>query len=111
MATTHYRAPVLTFLFVFACKVGGNGGDDDSPAHDPLIQLCIDNCVKPLCMGNIEVEGDYLAVCESLCQMRVAQAEEDDCVREYEDLLMCLEETSCGMYSLWFVPGHYLARN
>lgn len=101
MTSTRLRASFLSCLLFVACK-GGGGGEGDPGPRDPVVQLCVDNCLKPLCMGNIDVEGDYESVCESRCEMKVAAAEAGSCMSEYEDLLTCLDETSCGAYYLWY---------
>lgn len=99
MKTPRHRALLTTVLLLtFACK---QNVSDDEGSVDSLTQLCVDNCMKAECVG-ITITPDYEAYCESRCEMNMAEVEEDNCTPEYEAVLMCLDETSCDMYSLWY---------
>lgn len=103
MCTPRQALPLTTlFLLVFGCK---NAGGKDDGTHDPhadQVESCIGNCLMPLCTGNITPSPDYESVCQSQCETRVTQAEDEDCSQEYGALLACIEETSCEMYYLWY---------
>src|SRR5262245_28891592 len=102
MPTLHQTQLLLVLLFLVGCKDGGSPDDGTTDPHAEQVELCVTNCVMPLCTGNITPSPDYDSVCRSQCEDRATQAEESDCFEEYGALLACLEETSCQTYYLWY---------
>jgi hypothetical protein len=93
---------LVLLLFVVGCKDAESTDDGTNDPHADQVESCTHNCLKPLCSGNITSSPDYDSVCRAQCEDRVTQAEDDDCLQEYESLLACLEETSCETYYLWY---------
>jgi hypothetical protein len=92
----------VSCLLVFACKDAGGEDEDMQDSHAARVESCINNCLMPLCSGNITPSPDYDSVCRTECEDRVTLAEVEDCSDEYEALLTCIEEQSCETYYLWY---------
>lgn len=100
MTGRHLLYLLAVVLLLANCKA--SEGDEGADQHEEAVVLCVENCLKPLCSGNILVDPEYESVCESRCEARVTESEDVDCIDEYQNLLTCLEEASCDDYYLWY---------
>lgn len=97
----------LGYLFSVVVLAGSSckdTGSDDGPVdpHAEQVDLCVTNCLKPLCPGNVTFSPGYEAECESRCEMRVDEAQDNSCAQEYEEVLTCLDGATCPEYYLWY---------
>lgn len=103
MISQHLVYLMAATLLLGSSSCNGGGQDDSStdPRQDDVNELCVKNCLKPLCSGTILPSPDYGDLCASSCETKVEQAQ-DECLVEYEALLACLDETSCPDYYSWY---------
>ncbi|NJK32030.1 MAG: hypothetical protein HC927_06185 [Deltaproteobacteria bacterium] len=93
--------PCLVLLTTIQC-----GEPEPEPSQsDVLADACQDSCLKVLCSGVVDPEGDPNEMCRTSCAERVdaVLADGDACGDAYLRLHECLTAANCDEFQAWLV--------